>query len=733
MGEKVRKAEKIRQKYSISASDRSLRMSEVNDAEEKTTSDHAQDTEKTSIQRGNAIQKTSVLAEGRSEATRVFLASSDVAKLLGITDRGIRDNAVAGKYPGAYKTPVNGIEAWAIPLDALAASAQARYWHEQFTTAGLTADPFSRGTSLNLEEREEHWKRYELATEKCQGRARKAFQAVETFNGLLRHGHKKMDAYAAIKAEFGVSRSTLNEWQEALEGLEQGDWLPALVPDLSGRTNARRADWPGPSWLFFLRDASTPGRPLKTAYKRTEREAEAQGWGKLPSFQTARRDFANLDAAAVAYLREGETALKRLSPTVRRDYTAFALHDQWTMDGRRMDLMVRDSKGEFGPKGRTFRLWLYAVMDMRSRYLVGYAIGANLNADLVRDALMDAFKKTQRIIPKCVQVDNGMEAAAKEITGGAPWRLRGKVKEDEIIGLLPFLGVEVSWATPAHGQTKPIERLFGTLARMCETRPEFKGAYCGNTPEARPEEWDVDKAAAIDQVRFLFAEELGAYQRAPHRGDGMDGKSPMQMYTELMKAPGYAPRQISARQMRVCALSAIPVTLQKDGSFVIHGARYYSVATASLPKGRGYYARYNRHDLAEPVFVYRGSKLVAENVQQIARTPGNSKEAAQKIAKERTNFMRAKKAAAQALLNIQQIETPEEINAAASRKHPGILDKATGEILPVSPVVELTRPAADIPAATQPKTAAQKALEQKQAEDFDALLYPRKKRTLANW
>lgn len=55
-----------------------------------------------------------------------------------------------------------------------------------------------------------------------------------------------MDAYAAIKAEFGISRSTLNEWQEALEGLEQGDWLPALVPDLSGRTNARRADF-GPA------------------------------------------------------------------------------------------------------------------------------------------------------------------------------------------------------------------------------------------------------------------------------------------------------------------------------------------------------------------------------------------------------------------------------------------------------------------------------------------------------
>ncbi|MCH2222217.1 MAG: hypothetical protein MK097_18105, partial [Dechloromonas sp.] len=355
-------------------------------------------------------------------------------------------NAADGKYAGAYKTPTNGGEGWAIPLEALPAEAQALYWHQQFTTAGLTADLFEGGSSFTPEEREEHWKRYELATEKCQGRARVAFAALMRFNELLRQGSKKMPAYAAVMSEFDVVRSTFNLWQKSVEGLEQGDWLPALVPDFSGRTNARRADWPGQSWTFFLNDICTPGRPLKTAYNRTVREAEAKGWGKLPSLQTARRDFENVDPAVIALLREGETALKRLSPTVRRDYTAFALHDQWTMDGRRMDLMVRDQRGEFGPKGRTFRLWLYAVMDMRSRYLVGYAIGASLNADLVRDALMTAFKNTQRIVPKCVQVDNGMEAAAKEITGGAPWRLRGKVKEDEIIGLLPFLGVEVSWA-----------------------------------------------------------------------------------------------------------------------------------------------------------------------------------------------------------------------------------------------------------------------------------------------
>lgn len=660
---------------------------------------------------------------GRSqEANRILLTTVDAARLTGITERSVNRNAADGKYAGAYKKPTNGGEGWAIPLDSLPAEAQALYWHEQFTTAGLTADLFEGGSSFTPEEREEHWKRYELATEKCQGRARVAFAALMRFNELLRQGSKKMAAYEAVMTEFDVVRSTFNLWQKSVDGLDQGDWLPALVPDFSGRTNARRADWPGQSWTFFLHDACTPGRPLKTAYNRTVREAEAQGWGKLPSLQTARRDFDNLDAAVIAVLREGDTALKRLSPTVRRDYTAFALHDQWSMDGRRIDLMVRDSKGEFGSKGRTFRLWLYAVMDMRSRFLVGYAFGAALNADLVRAALMDAFKKTGRIVPKYIQIDNGMEAAAKEITGGAPWRRRGKVKEDEIIGVLPLLGIEVPWAMPGHGQTKPIERLFGTLARMCETRPEFKGAYCGNTPVARPEEWDAGKAAPIDLVRELFAEELGAYLRTPHRGDGMNGKSPMQMYTELMNAPGYVPRQISALQMRVCALSAVPITIQKDGSFIIHGARYYSVETASLSRGRGYYARYNRHDLAEPVFVYRASKLVAENVRQIERTPGNSKEAAQKIAKERADFTRAKKAAAKALFNIQNLDTPAEIAKSTAITHPEIMDKETGEILSVGKVVALTQSAAQLPRESSKDEVDETTRIKAMAEEIDSVM-----------
>jgi transposase InsO family protein len=678
----------------------------------------------TGVQPVKPLSKNAVWSARRSAENRLFIAVSDAAKLTGLEDRRIREYAAENKYPGAFKTPVNGIDVWMIPLDALPPLAQTLYWHEKQTAAGFTKDLFLGGTSFtDPEEREEHHKQYDQATAKLQGRARRRFTILVRFENLLRQGMGKCKAYGQIRREYDVPRSTFNLWQESVDGLDQSDWLPALVPDYVRRSNALRAPWPSESWTFFLRDATTPGRDLATAYKRTEREAGAQGWGDLPSLTTARLDYRKVDAAVIALLKQGETALKALSPTVQRDYGAYALHETWSMDGRRIDLMVRDTKGEFGPNGSVFRLWIYAIEEVRSRYLVGYAIGSALNSDLVRDALTTALRKTGLIRPSIVQCDNGMESAAKEITGGAPYRLRGKVKEDEIIGLLPFLNITVSFATPAHGQAKPVERLFGTLANMSETRPEFKGAYCANTTEKRPEEWDAKKAVSIELVRELLEEEVFHYHRTPHRGDSMDGKSPLQTYTELMNAPGFVPKRISEKQFRRCVLSAINITIQKNGSFIILGARYYSDQTARLAKGRGYYAIFNRYDLAEPVTVYRSTKIVAEHVEQIERTPGNCKESAKKIMKARSDFTKATKAQAKAIFDQQQIETPTEIRRALAEKHPEIAAKMDAEKLPVAAVVEITQPRAEVPKDKPGYDPKAEAEARKRAEEADAAIW----------
>jgi hypothetical protein len=172
----------------------------------------------------------------------------------------------------------------------------------------------------------------------------------------------------------------------------------------------------------------------------------------------------------------------------------------------------------------------------------------------------------------------------------------------------------------------------------------------------------------------------------------MDGKSSAQVYDELMKAPGYAGRQITVAQMNMAALNRKEITIRGNGTFVIDGAVYYSMKTAELPKGAGYWATYNGHDLAQPVTVYKTTdgkaKKLAENVPQIERTPGNSKQAAKNIMKQKADFNRAVKAQAKALGAIQSAESG-HIAKLTAEKFPELVDKETGEILPVSQVVKM--------------------------------------------
>jgi hypothetical protein len=325
------------------------------------------------------------------------------------------------------------------------------------------------------------------------------------------------------------------------------------------------------------------------------------------------------------------------------------LHDTWTVDGRRLDLMCRDEQGVLGRKGRRGRLYFYAVMEMRSRYLIGYAFGFDLNTDLVRAALLKAIDTTRRVVPREIQADNGMEFAAKEISGGAPWRRRGKVKAEEVTGTVPLFGIGISWATPAHGQAKPVERLFKTLAAV-ETRPEFRGGYLGNNPVNRPEECDSQKDVPVAAVMRAYAEEIQDYHQRGHRGEGMNGRAPLAIYTELMHAPGFVPREISPEQRRLAALQAMNVTLSRhDGAFAIYDIRYWSEETAMLPSGR-YTVRFNPNDLTEPVTLYHANgKIAAGGVKPRTVIHGNhDKAAAKEIKKNRAAFKRKVKEVADA-------------------------------------------------------------------------------------
>ena len=107
---------------------------------------------------GNTRETQPASRQG-SQPGIALLSVKASASLLGISVQAVRDNAAAGKYPGAHKITGPGGEGWAIPLDTLPALAQAMYYHQQFTAAGLTADLFPGGSTFSPEDREDHWKR----------------------------------------------------------------------------------------------------------------------------------------------------------------------------------------------------------------------------------------------------------------------------------------------------------------------------------------------------------------------------------------------------------------------------------------------------------------------------------------------------------------------------------------------------------------------------------------------
>jgi hypothetical protein len=395
------------------------------------------------------------------------------------------------------------------------------------------------------------------------------------------------------------------------------------------------------------------------------------------------------------------------------------------MDGRRLDVFCIDRSGKYGKPGRVFRPWYYAYAEVRSRYLLGYSLGSDLNSDSVRAGFLAALKTTGRVIPREIEPDNGREIGARENSGGTPWTRRWRGKEDPngIIGLFPRLGIEIGWTTVAHGQAKIIERLFGTLAGMLETRHEFRGAYCGNTPDARPEEWVASTLVGIERLEAVIDQAIKDYnEELGHRGQGMDGKSPHLVYIEQSRAPGLAVRQITAAQERLCAYSAEGITInKKNGGFVLQGAEYWSEGSAKLRPGKGYYALYNPGNLADTVYVYRGEKRLCE-AEKRGVTPYNSKPAAKAIMRARASYTRDVKATAKALQALIADEAA-GFEAQLPKLRPGeIMDVAMGEVrekppLPKSNVVSIVPTKTDLlPALDAAPTKAEEEMNRRIAE-----------------
>lgn len=364
--------------------------------------------------------------------------------------------------------------------------------------------------------RKEVWAWFDAQPEKTKAMARSRLELIMRIEGLVAGGEKKTVAVDSISEMASIAPRSVWGWFEQIRGVRSDDWLPYLAPRhrISGKS-AKKSEC-SPEFFSVLKSdfLRLSGPSFTSCYRRALRIADDKGWDVLPERTMRRMYKRNVSKATETLARKGSEALKQMYPPQVRDKTTLHAMEAVNADFHKFDLFVRFPPERGEEKPWVGRPQMVAFQDIHSGRILSWRIDREPNALAVQLAAGDMVEEFG--IPEHVLLDNGREFAAKAITGGAPTRYRFKVREDDLPGLFVALNSKIHWATPYSGQSKPIERTFRDLCDAVAKDPRFEGAYTGNRPDAKPENYG-SRAIELDDFLAVLAEGIQEHNARPDR------------------------------------------------------------------------------------------------------------------------------------------------------------------------------------------------------------------------
>ncbi len=336
-----------------------------------------------------------------------------------------------------------------------------------------------------------------------------------------------------------VSLRTLYNWLK----LYRSGGVAALI-DGRGLT-AKKQSGPDPFLAEVQRLYLSPRQPkLTVAMQMAEYTAREQGW-TIRKYKACQRHIATLPAALIYKMRGGEDAyVAKAESYIERDYTTLNSNGAWNADHHQFDVIVNLGGGKLG------RPWLSVFQDVRSRKIMGWTIVAH---DPNTDVILSAFRSAvmQHGVPETLFLDNGKDYDSYALNGRTKadrWSkktVRVELDAERSAGLFPQLGIDVRHVWPYHGQSKPIERWFGTLENHTVCWP----TYCGRATHEKPHDLQLQierkKAPKLADFVAWFGDWLSAHEAShKHQGDGMDGQTPDFVYAENLKTKRTAPQDL---------------------------------------------------------------------------------------------------------------------------------------------------------------------------------------------
>lgn len=473
-------------------------------------------------------------------------------------------------------------------------------FHFTVLPASAQVDLVRRGIVAKPEKTEESTKRYgwawyEKQSAKSKDEAHRRLGIMEEIELLTGSGMTVSATIARMATDHGVSQATLYNWRDMIKGVTRDNWLPALTPRREG--GGADADIDERVWKQFLSDYLRAECPsLARCHARTVRFAEAEGLS-VPSERTMRRRLQReLASNYVIYKREGEEALRRRLPAQRRTVDHLHALEIVNLDGHQADVWVRSPNGN----GKPVRPVIVAIQDVYSSMILAWAADLSENSIITQIAFGNLFK--QYGIPKAVLTDNGRAFASKTISGGQDTRFRNKIKEDEPTGVLTAVGINVKWALPYRGQSKPIERAFRDLCDSIARGPACAGAYAGNSVANKPHNVG-ERVMEWDEFMQVFADGIAEHNtRKGRKGRHYAGRSFAEVFAE-----SYATAPISKatpEQLRLALLTAEQKTVSFQTSEIqLYGNRYWHPVLGDHRRAK-VMVRFDPENLHSSIFVY---------------------------------------------------------------------------------------------------------------------------------
>lgn len=444
--------------------------------------------------------------------------------------------------------------------------------------------------------RGEAWAFYDASNTAAKDKAKKRLVALQYVDALHLAGLSHVNAVIEAAKQAEASPRSVYNWLSMVEGVAPEDQLAYLVPRhkqaprKSAKATCSRDFMDYLKGLYLRLERPT----FASSHRLALAEAKRRGWDTLTQFTAKRHIDTEVPRVVQVRAREGVTGLMRCFPSQIRDRTTLNALEGVNADCHKIDVFVR------WPDGKINRPQIVGFQDLFSGKILSWQVDNDPNQVMVMAAFGEMIETWG--IPKHCLFDNGHEFANKWLTAGTNTRFRFKIREDDPLGVLPLLGIQVHWATPAHGQAKPVERAFRDFASDIAKHPRFHGAYVGNRPDAKPENYG-NRAIPLEEFIEVLAEGVAEHNARQGRlSPTAQGRSFDETFAQsYAKAPI---RKATDAQRRLWLMGQEPKKLHKQhGGLKLHGNEYHS-EWMSEHANQKIVVRFDPFDLHSGAYIY---------------------------------------------------------------------------------------------------------------------------------